>query len=212
MSTLTHEHVYVPSATGSARTLLLLHGTGGDERSLLGLGRQLAPDAALLGVRGRVLEHGAPRWFRRFGEGVFDEADVRQRAGELAQFLAAAQVQYGFDPAGLASVGYSNGANIAAALILLHPGVLAAAVLLRAMLPLEPDTAPRLAGTRVLMAAGERDPYAPAESVQRLSALLRGGGAEVELRWSPGGHQLGLEEVAAAQRWLAALSAGPGAG
>ena len=202
MSNATHHHVYIPSPSGSPRTLLLLHGTGGDEHDLIGLGRQLDPQAALLGVRGNVLEHGAPRWFRRLAEGVFDEVDLRQRTADLDTFLADAQAQYAIDPAGLTAVGYSNGANIAAALLMLYPGRLHSAVLLRAMLPLTPDAPPVLDGTRVFMAAGEHDPYTPRDKVEALSTLLRSAGAEVTLRWRDGGHELGLEELAAARDWL----------
>lgn len=200
---LTHQHVYIPSAPGSPRTLLLLHGTGGDERSLLQLGQDLDPQAALLGVRGQVLEGDMPRWFRRLEEGVFDEDDLRQRAAELAEFIAAAQAHYAIEPETLTAVGYSNGANIAGAILLLHPGVLRSAVLLRPTLPLEPETVPELGGTRALLLAGERDGYSPREKVERLAELLQLGGGEVQLDWQPAGHELRMGDIEAARRWLA---------
>jgi predicted esterase len=201
----THEHVYIPSSSGSGRTLLLLHGTGGDERSLLQLGGELDPQAALLGVRGNVLEGNMPRWFRRLAEGLFDEDDLRLRAAELAAFIPEALAAYGVDPAETTAVGYSNGANIAAALLLLHPGVLRSAVLLRPTLPLEPDSMPALAGARALLLAGEHDAYSPRQKVERLAELLRAGGAEVTLDWQAAGHELRMADITAARGWLKLL-------
>src|ERR1700731_948211 len=132
-------HVFVPAENPESPTLLLLHGTGGDERDLLPLGAELWPGAALLGVRGKVLENGMPRFFRRFAEGVFDVDDLKSRTEELANFIDAASERYAFNKKRLIAVGYSNGANIAASLILLHPHCLAAAVLFRAMVPFSPD-------------------------------------------------------------------------
>lgn len=199
-------HRWVPAADASAAggtTLLLLHGTGGDENDLLPLGRILAPGAALLSPRGRVLENGMPRFFRRIAEGVFDVEDLVARTHELAAWVRESAGRYGFGTAGVVAAGFSNGANIAASLLLLHPGLLKAAVLFRPMVPFEPETLPDLAGTRVLLGAGEADPLVPRRDTERLAGILRAAGAEVALRWSPGGHGLAREEVDDAAGWLA---------
>jgi phospholipase/carboxylesterase/glyoxalase family protein len=197
-------HRYVPAATPGAPTLLLLHGTGGDENDLLDLGRVLAPGAALLSPRGKVLERGMPRFFRRLAEGVFDLDDLTQRTHELAGFVAAASAAYGFDPERVVAVGFSNGANIAASTLLLHPGLLAAAVLFHPMVPLVPEPLPDLVSTPVFAGAGRRDPIAPAQETGRLVALLRAAGADVTLHWQPGAHNLSMDEVEAAREWLSA--------
>lgn len=191
-------------------TLLLLHGTGGDEDDLLPLGRSLAPGWALLSPRGRVSENGAPRFFRRLAEGVFDEEDLVARTHELAGFVATAARQHALDPARLVAVGFSNGANVAASLLLLRPEALAGAVLLRAMTPLEPGEPPDLTGVPVLLLHGARDPIVPAVSRDRLAAQLRDAGARVREHVEPGGHGLGPGDLEAARRWLAEHF--PGAG
>src|SRR5262249_7162147 len=159
--------------------LLLLHGTGGDENDLLPLGQVLAPGAALLSPRGKVLENGMPRFFRRLAMGVFDEQDLRFRSRELAEFVQTASDQYGFDSQKVIGVGYSNGANIAASLLLLHPGVLRAAALFSPMVPLEPERLPNLTGVAVFVAAGRSDPIVPPENTRRLQSLLTEAGAAV---------------------------------
>ena len=196
------EHRFVPAETPDAPTLLLLHGTGGDEKDLLTVGRMLDERAALLSPRGKVLEHGMPRFFRRLAEGVFDHEDLVNRTHELAGFVEQAPDEYGIDPGHLFAVGFSNGANIAASLLLLHPGLLAGAVLLRAMVPFEPETPPDLSGTPVYLAAGRSDQMVPPENTERLARLLREAGAEVTLDWQPGGHSIGRAEVEAARDWL----------
>ena len=205
MNTESFIHRFVPANAPDAPTLLLLHGTGGDEDSLLDLGRALSPDAALLSPRGRVLENGmTPRFFRRLAEGVFDEDDLRARTHELADFVGTAAGRYGFNTGRVVAVGFSNGANIAAATLLLRPGVLRGAVLLRATVPLAPAAPPDLRGTNVLLAAGSHDPLVPRENTERLAAMLREGGAAVSLRWAEAGHQLTSAEVAEVRNWLAA--------
>jgi predicted esterase/catechol 2,3-dioxygenase-like lactoylglutathione lyase family enzyme len=200
-------HRYVPPPAGSASangtTLLLLHGTGGDEESLIPLGRALLPGAGLLSPRGNVLERGAPRFFRRVAEGVFDLEDLARRSDELADFIAAAAARYGLDPDRIVAVGFSNGANIAASVLLRRPGALGAAVLLSPVVPFEPDARPNLAGTAVLIGAGKADAIALPDQAERLAALLRGAGADVTLHWEPGGHAVTEPEVAAARAWLA---------
>lgn len=206
------EHRFVPPPARPAGpgvpTLLLLHGTGGDEDDLLPLGRALAPEAALLSPRGQVLERGMPRFFRRIAEGVFDLDDLRARTHDLAAFVRAAADAYGIDGHRLIAVGFSNGANIGASLLFLHPGLLAAAVLFRAMVPLVPDPMPSLRGTPVLLATGEADPLIPRAEAERLASLLASAGAAVTVHRSPGGHGLTAGDVEAARTWLEALRLG----
>lgn len=198
-----HVHRWEPAAAETSGTLLLLHGTGGDEHDLLPLARLVAPGAALLSVRGNVLEHGAPRFFRRLAEGVFDLDDLHRRTGELADFLDAACAHYGIAPDRLFALGFSNGANIAASLLLSRPAALAGGVLLRAMVPFEPAPPPDLSGRAVLLSQGRTDPLIAAAGAERLDAILREAGAEVELTWQHARHGLVQGDVSAAQGWLA---------
>ena len=183
-------------------TLLLLHGTGGNEDDLLPLGPMLAPRANLLSPRGAVLENGMPRFFRRIAEGVFDVPDLLQRTDDLAAFLTAAARVYPVEAASLVAVGFSNGANIAGSLLLKHPGALAGALLLRPMVPFVPEPLPQLHGTPVLIAAGRADPIAPPEQAESLAALLKKSGADVEIAWAAGGHAIGRDDLAAARAWM----------
>ena len=200
-------HRYVPPESGSelagGTTLLLLHGTGGDESDLLPLGRSLLPGAGMLSPRGKVLERGAPRFFRRLAEGVFDQEDLALRTDELSQFIDAAATTYSLDRDGVVAVGFSNGANIAGSILLRRPDVLRGAVLLSPMVPFEPDELPDLAGTPVFIGAGRNDPIAPAEQVERLAGLLREAGADVTVFWQQAGHTVTKDELEAAQRWMA---------
>jgi predicted esterase len=197
-------HDFVPGS--SSRTLLLLHGTGGNERDLIPLGRELDPNAALLSPRGKVLENGMPRFFRRLAEGVFDLEDLKYRTNELADFIAAAGEHYGFATDQLVAVGYSNGANIAASMLLLRPEILAAAILFRAMVPLVPDRLPDLSSVRVWIGAGDQDPIIPASEAQRLVELLRRASADVTIRFFNAGHGLTNDDVVTARDWLEKLS------
>jgi predicted esterase len=197
------DFVHVFTRGTSPTTLLLLHGTGGDERDLLPLADMLLPDASVLSPRGQVLENGMPRFFRRLSEGVFDEADLRRRAGDLARFVESAASRRGFDAANVIAIGFSNGANIASAVMLLHPGTLAGAIVIRGQVPLVPDPLPALVGTRVLISNGRSDPLVSPEETERLAALLREAGASVTLEWQPGGHQLTQADLEAARAWLA---------
>jgi predicted esterase len=196
-------HEFVPGT--SNRTLLLLHGTGGNERDLIALGRELDPNAALLSPRGKVLENGMPRFFRRLAEGVFDLEDLKKRTNELADFVAAAAQHYGFAADKVVAVGYSNGANIAASLLLLRPEILSAAILFRAMVPLVPDKQPKLSFVRVWIGAGSYDPIIPTSETKRLAELLRKAGADVTMRHFPAGHELTPDDVEAARDWLTVL-------
>jgi predicted esterase len=193
---------------GARRTLLVLHGTGGDENDLLPIAQMLDSEASVLSPRGKVLENGMPRFFRRLAEGVFDLEDLVLRARELADFVRRASEVYGFDVTQLTAVGFSNGANIAAAIMLLHPGTLRSGVLFRAMVPLEPERRPDLAGTTVFLGAGRFDPIVPPENTQRLAALLTQAGADVTLAWQPTGHRLAREDVEQARRWLESAMSG----
>jgi predicted esterase/catechol 2,3-dioxygenase-like lactoylglutathione lyase family enzyme len=211
-------HRYIPpGANGElagGTTLLLLHGTGGDEEDLLPLGQALLPGAGLLSPRGKVLERGAPRFFRRLAEGVFDQEDLERRTEELAAFIEAAANTYHLERDGIVAVGFSNGANIAASLLLRRPGLLRGAVLLSPMVPFEPDALPHLDGTPIFIGAGRNDPIAPPAQAERLAELFRSAGAEVHLHWEPGGHALTRGELDAAGEWIVrslTSSAGRGA-
>jgi glyoxalase family protein len=200
-------HRYIPpSVSGElagSTTLLLLHGTGGDESDLLPLGRALLPGAGMLSPRGKVLEQGAPRFFRRLAEGVFDQEDLVRRTGELGEFVTSAIRTYGLEPDGIVAVGFSNGANIAASLLLRRPGLLRGAVLLSPMVPFEPVPLPDLAGTSVFIGAGRSDQMVPQAQTERLAELLHRAGADVTVHWEPGGHGVTKGEVDAAAHWIA---------
>ena len=197
-------HQFVPGS--SSRTLLLLHGTGGNERDPIPLGRELDPSAALLSPRGKVLENGMPRFFLRLAEGVFDLEDLKHRANELADFVSAAAQHYGFARDKLVAVGYSNVANIAATMLLLRPEILSKAILFRAMVPLFPERQPNLSSARVWIGAGTNDPIIPMSETNVLAELLRSGGADVTMHAFPAGHQLTSADVETAREWLTTLS------
>lgn len=194
-------HRYEPAGLPGRPPLLMLHGTGGDEQDLLPVGRSVAPGSALLSPRGQVLERGMPRFFRRLAEGVFDEPDLIRRTHELADFVDGARATYGL--ARPLAVGFSNGANIAAALLLLRPATLAGAVLFRAMAPFAGEMPPNEAPGPVLLLSGDSDPIVPAESAARLAAALARGGAEVTHRLLPAGHGLSPRDLDLAREWLA---------
>ena len=207
MTDLGFAHRFVPGLDRhESPVLLLLHGTGGDENDLIPLGQQLLPGAALLGVRGKVLENGMPRFFRRLAEGVFDLEDLKRRTEELAQFVEAVSAQYGLREDRVVAVGYSNGANIAASLLLRFPRLLTAAVLFRAMVPFTPETPPDLGGVQILMTAGRRDPIVPIANTRQLARIFETAGAEVSTHWHEGGHELGPNDVEAARLWLVGQS------
>ncbi len=198
-------HRFLPGSSGT--TLLVLHGTGGSEDDLVPLGQELAPGAAILSPRGKVSEYGAARFFRRLAEGVFDQEDLVFRTHELAEFVRAASKEYELDLSRLVGTGFSNGANVAASLMLLHPGLLKAAILFRAMVPFEPEEMPDLSGMPVFLAAGRRDRMIPPENAERLAEILRSSGADLDLRWRETGHGLTYEEVAEAKEWLSGVMA-----
>ncbi len=197
-----HIHRWIPAERSGLPTLLMLHGTGGDENDLLPLGRQVMPGAGMLSPRGNVLEQGAPRFFRRLAEGVFDIDDLHVRTEALADFVAAATDELGLDPASLFAIGYSNGANIAASMLLSRPSVLAGGVLFRAMVPFEPTAVPSLTGKRVLISAGALDQMISQEGTERLVTILRNGDADVDLAWQQTGHGLTASDLKAARRFF----------
>ncbi len=200
MRSLAFDHEFVPGK--SERTLLLLHGTGGNEHDLIELGRALDPDAALLSPRGKVLENGMPRFFRRLAEGVFDLEDLKFRTDELADFITGAAGKYTLTLQKIVAVGYSNGANIAASTLLLRPNVLHAAVLFRAMVPITPDPLPELGNAHVLICAGNQDRIIPSAEAECLAQLLRSCGASVSLELLDAGHGLTDLDVQIACTWL----------
>jgi phospholipase/carboxylesterase len=194
-------HRFVPASLPGLPSLLLLHGTGGTEDDLLPLGERLLPGAALLSPRGRVLENGMPRFFRRLAEGVFDLDDLRRRTDELAEFVEAARRQYEL-PEPPIVVGFSNGANIAASVLLLRPGTLGGALLLRPMVPLVPDPLPALGGVPVQINAGMADPIVTPAQSEALGELLRQSGAAVSLDWIRAGHTLTPSDLDIGARWI----------
>jgi phospholipase/carboxylesterase len=197
-------HRFEPATRLEAPPLLLLHGTGGDESDLLQLGRLVSPGSALLSPRGKVIENGMPRFFRRHAEGVFDQNDVRLRANELADFIEVARKDYGIGSP--IALGFSNGANIAAATLLLRPEALAGAILLRAMVPLSHPPKVDLSQKQVLMISGTHDPIIPRENAAELQGLLAARGAKVEQHALPIGHQLSQADLTLARRWIDALT------
>jgi phospholipase/carboxylesterase len=201
-------HRFAPATRPGLPPLLLLHGTGGNEDDLLPLAERLLAGAALLSPRGQVLEHGMPRFFRRIAEGVFDLDDLRRRTDELAEFVAAARTEYDL-PSPPVAVGFSNGANIAAALLLLRPGTLGGALLLRPMVPLVPQPLPALGGVRVRIHAGLADPIVTPQQSEALADLLRRAGADVSLDWLKVGHTLSAADLELGARFLESLSGAP---
>lgn len=206
-------HRYAPPQDkddNSALTLLLLHGTGGNEDDLLPLGRELDPHAGLLSPRGKILEAGRiPRFFRRLAEGVFDIEDLKFRTFELAEFVEKASRIYGFDPNKVIAVGYSNGANIAASMLLLKPQTLSGAVLFRAMVPFVPDSLADLSEKRILLSSGLRDPIATRQEAEKLYGLFKQARALVDLQWQNSGHDLVEDDINVAKQWLLMIKKNP---
>lgn len=196
-------HRFVPAEdSASAETLIVLHGTGGDENDLIGIGQTIAPGAAILSPRGTVLENGAPRFFKRLAEGVFDPKEVRSRAEELARFIRAAIVRYGLDASRIYAAGYSNGANVASTVMFIEPRLIQGAILFRPMFVYGPEDQNDLSGARVFISAGRMDPIVPASSVERLVELFESRHAEVTLQWQLTGHNLVPSEVREVSDWL----------
>jgi len=198
-------HRFVPpnsNAKEAMPTLLLLHGTGGNEDDLIPLGKELAPNASILSVRGKVLENGMPRFFRRLEEGVFDMEDLKKRTDELAEFIVKSSSAYKFDPGSVIAIGYSNGANIAASVLLRRPEVLAGAILFRAMVPFIPTIMPDLSKKSIILLEGLYDPIVSKAEAQSLLELFTKTQSSVTLKWQNSGHNLTQEDIVAAKKWL----------
>lgn len=195
------EYKFIPWNPASKRLLVLLHGTGGDESSLLELGRTVEPNAALLAPRGTSTEEGVNRFFRRFDEGVFDENDIIEKSHLLSKFLAQVIDHHGFEE--VIGIGYSNGANMALALLLLHPDLFDGVIAWRATLPLVPATPPNLNGKRALVLSGTSDPMMPHDGVNALTQHLAEYGAKVQHNWLQTGHNLVRADIELASSWLA---------
>jgi predicted esterase/catechol 2,3-dioxygenase-like lactoylglutathione lyase family enzyme len=194
-------HRWIPG-NGASRTLLLLHGTGGDENAMIPLGQALDPTASILSPRGQVSENGMTRYFRRFAPGVLDEEDLKNRAAQLADFLQKASQEYSFQLDSVIIVGYSNGANFAAGLLFLYPDLIKTAVLLRPMIPFEPERIPNLSGAKILISAGKDDPAVPREQPELLLQIFSKAGAAVEIHWTETGHEITEAELAFITTWL----------
>ena len=200
-------HKFIPSEESSkdhdSLTLLLLHGTGGEENDLIPVAKMLEiTNASILSPRGKVLENGMPRFFRRLAEGVFDIEDLKFRTNELADFVCDASKTYAFDLNRIMAIGYSNGANIAASLLLLRPEILFSAILFRPMIPLVPEPLPNLSNKRVLVSAGLRDPIVASYQTKDLIDLLIRVGANVSVQWQNSGHELTQRDVKLAREWV----------
>ena len=195
------KHVFQKGKNPDSPTLLLLHGTGGNERDLLPLARIIDPEAAVLSPLGNVLENGMPRFFRRLAEGVFDEEDLIFRTKELKEFIDEASIKYSLNRDNIIAVGYSNGANIAASLLFHYKDALRGAVLHHPMVPRRGIELPDLSRTPVFIAAGTNDSICPKEESLELKELLENARAAVNLHWEHNGHQLTREEIKAAANW-----------
>lgn len=205
-TSLGFDHNFLDSNNGNWMTLLLLHGTGGSEDDLIQLGREISQSASILSPRGKVLENGAPRFFRRLAQGVFDLEDLKFRTNELADFVKNASKIYSFDAQNVVAVGYSNGANIAASLLLLRPEVLSATILFRPMIPLIPDRALDLSEKNIFVSSGLHDPIVPKRETERLVDLFKGSGANIIIHWEESGHELTMEEITEARKWLSIIT------
>ncbi|MGJ9385102.1 carboxylesterase [Salipaludibacillus neizhouensis] len=195
------KHIFKKGKEGYEKTLLLLHGTGGNEEDLLPIAEMIDPDASVLGVRGNVDENGMNRFFRRLAEGVFDEEDLIFRTGELNEFIDQAATDYSFDRENLIAVGYSNGANIAASLLYHYDNPFKGGVLLHPMVPRRGLDLPNMKGIPVFIGAGSNDPICPPQETEELSKHLESAGAAVELFWAHQGHQLTRDEIDQAKGW-----------
>jgi len=201
------QHIFYKGTDETKPTLLLLHGTGGNEESLIGLAKEIDETANILSVRGNVLEHGMPRFFRRLAEGVFDIEDLIFRTKELYEFLQEAAQQYGFDRQRIVAIGYSNGANIAASLLFHYDDALAGAILHHPMVPRRGIELPQLSSIPVFIGAGTNDQMCTAQESEDLETLLTSAGAKVTTKWFDFGHQLTIPEVHAAKEWYNSIYA-----
>ena len=183
-------------------TLVLLHGTGGNEEDLILLGKKIEPNASILSPRGKILENGMPRFFRRLSEGVFDLKDLRIRSHELADFIQKCSVHYKFDLERTIAIGFSNGANIAVSIFFLRPELFQGAILFRAMVPFIPNSLPNLLNKRILISAGLKDPIVSKTETENLYRLFQKTNANTTLKWQPSGHNLIQEDILVAKQWM----------
>jgi phospholipase/carboxylesterase len=195
------KHIFQKGKDHSKPTLLLLHGTGGNERDLIPLAGKIDEDCSLLSVRGNILENGLPRFFKRLAEGIFDEEDLVFRTTELNDFLTEASKQYGFDRDNIVALGYSNGANIAGSLLFHYGNSLRGAMLLHPMVPRRGIDLPDLTNVPVFISAGTNDPICPPKETNDLHTLLESANARVQLHWENYGHQLSYPEIENARDW-----------
>jgi predicted esterase len=198
-------HNFVEPKEGAGMVLFLLHGTGGTENDLIPLGREINKSAAILSPRGKVLENGAPRFFRRLAEGVFDIDDLKFQTGELSDFIEKASDFYKFGLQSVVAIGYSNGANMAASLLLLRPKVVSSAILFRPMVPLVPEILPDLSTKNIFVSGGLYDPIVPKVETERLVDLFKKCGSNIFINWENSGHELRTEEITVARNWLSNL-------
>lgn len=198
-------HIYNKGKNTNKPTLLLLHGTGGNELDMLPLAQRIDEEASVLSVRGNILENGMPRFFKRLAEGVFDEEDLIFRTKELNGFLDDAAQKYDFDRKNVIAIGYSNGANIAASLLFHYQDALKGAILHHPMVPRRGIELPDLSKTSVFIGAGTNDPLCRPEESEELQSLLEKANAKVDIHWENNGHQLTASEVEAARKWYVAL-------
>ena len=198
-------HNFIEPKEGADMVLFLLHGTGGTENDLIPLGREINKSAAILSPRGKILENGSPRFFRRLAEGVFDIDDLKFRTGELSDFIEKASDFYKFGLQSVVAIGYSNGANMAASLLLLRPKVVSAAILFRPMVPLVPEILPDLSTKNIFVSGGLYDPIVPKVETERLVVLFKKCGANIFVNWENSGHELRTEEITVARNWLSNL-------
>lgn len=200
------KHIFNKGTEGTKTTLLLLHGTGGNELDLLPVARKIDGDASTLSVRGDVLENGMPRFFKRLAEGVFDEEDLIARTKALNEFLDQSAKEYDFDRDHVIAIGYSNGANIAGSLLFHYQDALKGAILHHPMVPRRGIKLPDLSGKSVFITAGTNDPICPSSESEDLQSLLENANAQVDIHWEDNGHQLTLSEIEAARNWYFSLT------
>jgi phospholipase/carboxylesterase len=186
--------------TGNGTLVFTFHGTGGNEHQFHDLASQLLPGAAVVSPRGDVRDAGMNRYFRRTGEGIYDMDDLWARTNALAAFLAEERSKA--DALRVVGLGYSNGANILAAIAMSHPEIVDEIVLMHPLIPWTPQPQPGLADKRVLITAGRRDPICPAPMTEALADYLRQQGTSLTLHWHEGGHELRPEELGAMQAFL----------
>jgi phospholipase/carboxylesterase len=202
MGAQSFRHLYRPATGVAPHSLLLLHGTGGDEHDMVPLAEAILPGAGLISPRGQVIESGAPRFFRRFAEGVLDVEDWRERSQALADFVASICTQHGIPPSTLLAVGYSNGANIAQGLLLLRPDVLGGAILFRPMFITDDIPAKDLTGRPILLLGGSHDPITPPEDLVQVAQQLDKRGARVTVKTVQASHGLVEDDIVLARQWL----------